>query len=222
MKKFIITEEEKSSIRRMYLLEQDNTITGNFNVIPKSDWGSGSGFFAIRINPDDSITSVINKWDGGQQESQKNSLTPQEPKENNTIGATYWFKGVPNQTFTININGTSGSGTLKCTVKDAEWNGYSFYFTNLSIGTYTITTSISSTDSLTVTVSQPVNCDTEWKTLYELMEKNADEGSIDLRPYYCSNSRSFKSQDDYIKQNFPNIEQSKIDCLNKKIKNQYC
>lgn len=217
MKRFIITEEERNEIRGMYLLEQNNTITGNFKVVSNASWDNGPGFFAIRINSNDNITSVINKWSDGQQESQKNSLSTQEPKENNTIGATYWFKGTPNQTFTINITGSGGTAKLDCTVKDENLNGYAFYFTNLSVGTYTITASNSQTDSLTVTVSEPVNCDTEWKTLYDLMEDEADEGGIDKRPYYCS-----KSHDDFIKQNFPNIVQGKISCLNKKIKQQYC
>ena len=208
--------ESKLGNVKPLIMEQENKITGNFNVIPYPSWEKGSGFFGIRINTNDNITSVINKYDGGQTESQKNSLANAEPKDNNTIAATYWFKGTP-QTFTINITGTGGSTNLTCTVKDETWNGYAFHFTNLSAGTYTITASNSKTDSLTVTVSEPANCDTEWKTLYDLMEKKADEGSVDIRPYYCS-----KSQDGFIKQNFPNIDQGKINCLNKKIKQQYC
>ena len=207
--------------RRIRLIEQENKITGNFSIVPYPAWTNGSGFVNIRINTDDNITSVINKYvEAGQTkqtESKKNSFFDSEPKDNNTIGATYWFKGTSNQTFTIDITGAGGSLKLTCTIPDESWNGYQFYFTNLSVGTYTITASNSQTDSLTVTVSEPANCDTEWKTLYDLMEDKADEGGIDKRPYYCS-----KSHDALIKQNFPNIDQGKINCLKKKIKQEYC
>ena len=157
MKKIIrLTESDLARIvRRVINEQQEKPILGKWTSTLPDDKEHGQGFYHIRINSDDNITSIINKWDGGQQESDKKELADDEPKENNTIGATFWFKrATPNQkTLTINITGTSGSLKLNCNIKDELLNGYAFYFTNLSIGTYTITTSNSSTDSLTVVVS---------------------------------------------------------------------
>ena len=221
MGKFIITEEEKKQIRGMYLLiEEENTITGKITLIksvPNNQ--DGAGFFSIRINPDGDISSVVNKWDGGQVESKKVGLTSGEPMENNTIGAVYYFKGTPNKKFTINITGPNGN--MELTAEESEiWQAYLFHFTNLTYGVYTITASNSPKDSLTITVSQPVNCDNEWKTIYNDLEMSNNEG-IDKGPYYCTWANGQKSID-YIKGKIPDIDVRKIKCLKNKIKSQYC
>jgi hypothetical protein len=135
------------------LIMEQKTILGKWTSTIPDDGEHDQGFYHIRINSNNNISSIINKWDGGQQESDKKELASDEPKENNTIGATFWIKGTANQTFKINITGTSGSTNLNCNIKDENLNGYAFYFTNLSVGTYTITASNSSIDSLTVVVS---------------------------------------------------------------------
>ena len=136
------------------LIMEQTRVLGKWTSTLPDDGKHDQGFYHIRINPNNDISSIINKWDGGQQESDKKELSSDEPKENNTIGATFWIKGTTDQkTFTINITGTSGSTKLNCVIKDENTNGYAFYFTNLSTGTYMITASNSSTDSLTVVVS---------------------------------------------------------------------
>jgi hypothetical protein len=65
---------------------------------------------------------------------------------------------------------------------------------------------------------QSENCEDEWEVVYKYMEDAADKNeSIDIRPYYCK-----KDPSKFVKEVYPNIDESKLKCLNQKIIDQYC
>lgn len=212
-----ITLNELRNLVKQIIKEETNPkVIGNNMGVTKNFQSDGDGFINIRISSNTNIVSVKNKYLGGETESKKFALLSGEPQEGNTIGAYYYFKGTPNQNISISITGTNVNSKIDYVVKDADWNAYIFNFTNLPAGVFTINATNDSNNSLTVTVSE--SCDEEWKKLYEILENAADNSDIDLRPYYCKS----KSMNARIKKEFPNIEESKVLCLIKKVNQQYC
>ena len=223
MKKVVrLTESDLIKIVKRVINEQSSLIKGSvFKKITKPDWTEekdGDGGFAVsRVSDDTNVTSILNKYSGGEVQSKKNSLNEFDPKTSNTYGAVYWIKGKPNEKFSITINGDNVSYKIDVTIETEMWTGYAFYFTNIPVGTYTIQATNDNINRLTITIVEPANCEEEWKTLYENMEDDADDGSIDLRLYYCS-----KDHTNYIKGEFPNIDVAKVSCLLRKVKQTYC
>ena len=214
----LMLESRFLSEKRNRLFEQSSSIKGVLiKKVPGEKWEEGNGFFYSRVSNDTDITSILNKGSDGEVQSKKNSLFDIDTKTNNTYAGTYWKKGAPNEKFSITINGNNVTSKIDITVDSNVWTGYMFNFTNIPVGTYTIQSTNDEVNKLTITVSQSVDCEKEWKTLFDMMETAADKGDVDLRPYYCS-----KDETNYIKGKFPNIDDGKVSCLLKKIKKQYC
>lgn len=247
MKRFIITEDEKRQIRKMYLLESIENVKGNNLGVTKEkkDIIDGIGFWEIRGNSN--ILSVINQYNQPNEDksvkmlyslnnqvpigsvpvtyslqttnSKINPLDNNEPQEGNTIGATYWRINKPNDRFSIKITGQNVMSEIDYTTNDEGWTGYKFNFINLPVGEFKIKVSDDDINLLTVTVSDCM-VDEEWKKLYNILEDSA--GQVDsvpnIRPSYCRS----KNMETTIKSNFPGIDAIKIKCLINKVNTQYC
>lgn len=80
MGKFIITEEERSSIRGMYIMEQISNPTFVSGEISTMSWNDATikkqpkwgGFYNLFYFNDLGITKVINHYDGQQSDSKRN------------------------------------------------------------------------------------------------------------------------------------------------------
>ncbi len=234
--KFTITEEERRSIRGMYLMEQVTPMSiGGGTPSPQADvkYKDYNGFYAITYSPESNISSVINSYNGGKSESKRYdfsgndlSLNPQTQY----IAFSYWFDNKAGNAMKVTVNAKTSDGK---TVTNSWANRGpdsvdTKYFGRFNLGplpdnsTITVSVAGDSANSLTITTKQTpdpsVNCDAEWKVVYEKLEDAANENtSVDIRPYYCN-----QDQTKYIKGIYPDIDNSKLSCLKKKIKTQYC
>ena len=233
MKRFVITEEEKKSIRKMYLLEDVGSPMKIGGGTPSSrneeKHKDMDGFYMITYSFDSNVKSVQNFDSAGNTvskrfdfQSNEKSLTPQ----NQYIAFTYWFnnKAGNSMNITINVKSTNGSTVEESWSKSEPDSTDNKYMGRFNVGplpnnsTITISVKGDKSNSLVITTKEIANCDEEWKVVYQKMEESAGKNtSFDKRPYYCG-----KDHTDYIKGIYPSIDDSKLECLKNKIKNQYC
>ena len=192
----------------------------------KNDWDAGNGFFNISYNGVGIITSVMNSWNGGSGESQKNSFNTAEqlgiPGNGGSLESAISFNYVTTvkagDSLSLKFNATSKAGNASSetySYRPSSSDSDTIYkgrFTLMNLpqnSTITITANGDSENKLVVTTSTPVNCDTEWTTIENALEESLNKNkSIDIKPYICK-----KNQTEFIKKTIPGIEQRKVNCL---------
>jgi len=238
MKRFIISEEEKRHIKKMYLLEDVGSPMKIGGGTPSSrneeQFKDMDGFYVITYSYDSNIKSVQNFYNGGKSMSERHDflyneklLTPQ----NQYIAFTYWFNNKAGNTMNIilNVKSSDGSTVTESWSNRGPDSTDSKYMGRFYVGplpnnsTITISVEGDKSNSLLITTKESsnlsTNCDEEWKVVYKNLEDTAEEKStsIDIRPFYCG-----KDHTNYIKGIYPSIDDSKLECLKNKIKKQYC
>jgi hypothetical protein len=114
--KFTITEEEKKSIRGMYLMEQVTPmVIGGGTPSPQSgeQYKNYDGFYAITYSPESNISSVVNSYNGGKTESKRYDFTGNElllNPQTQYLGFSYWFNNKAGNVMKVTVNAKTSDG----------------------------------------------------------------------------------------------------------------